>query len=126
MLMYFYVGALVFGGVLLLSSVVLGHHDADGDFDLDGDGGLDSDGDVDAEHEITVEKDIDLSGDIGLFWVLRSIRFWMFFLAFFGLTGVLFQGLGLIEKRTRGPWPLRGTWRFHRRWLRGSDPHTSK
>ena len=34
--MYAYLGALVFGGVLLFSSILLGGHD-DGDFDADGD-----------------------------------------------------------------------------------------
>lgn len=89
--MYFYIGALVFGGVLLMSSILLGGHDdadvdgVDFDKDLDFDGGDDFDGD----------KDIDLDGDIGIFWIFRSLRFWTFFLAFFGLTGVIFEAFGL-------------------------------
>lgn len=92
--MYLYIGALVFGGVLLGSSILLGgHDDADvdgGDFDKD----FDFDGDVDADGDL--DKDIDLDGDIGIFWIFRSLRFWTFFLAFFGLTGVLLEGLGLV------------------------------
>ena len=86
--MYLYIGALVFGGVLLGSSILLGSHD---DADVDG-GDLDVDKDIDFDGD----TDIDLDGDIGIFWIFRSLRFWTFFLAFFGLTGVLLDGLGLI------------------------------
>ena len=84
--MYLYIGALVFGGVLLGSSILLGGHD---DADVDG-------GDFDKDIDFDGDKDIDLDGDVGICWVFRSLRFWTFFLAFFGLTGVVLDGLGLI------------------------------
>lgn len=84
--MYLYIGALVFGGVLLGSSILLGGHD---DADIDG-------ADFDKDIDFDGDKDVDLDGDIGIFWIFRSLRFWTFFLAFFGLTGVLLQGFGLV------------------------------
>lgn len=86
--MYLYIGALVFGGVLLVSSILLGGHD---DADVDG-------GDFDKDIDLDGDKDIDLDGDIGIFWIFRSLRFWTFFLAFFGLTGVLFEAFGLASE----------------------------
>ncbi len=83
--MTLYIGALVFGGVLLGSSVLLGGHD-DADLDSDVDGHLDGD----------LDKDLPSADALGVLWLLRSLRFWTFFFAFFGLTGVLLDGLGLI------------------------------
>ncbi len=92
--MYLYIAALVLGGVLLGASLLLGGHDADGP---DG-GGLDADGpDVDADVDAGLDKDLDVGAASDAFWILRSFRFWMFFLAFFGLTGVMLDGLGLVE-----------------------------
>ena len=89
-LTYLYLGALIFGGVLLGSSILLGgHEDLDGD--LDGD--LDVDGDADADGDL--DKDIDVGGADFLFW-LKSLRFYTFFLAFFGLTGLMLDGFGLV------------------------------
>ena len=96
--MYLYIGALVFGGVLLGSSILLGGHD-DADLDVDGDADLDLDLDADADADIDHGghgKDLDFDGDIGIFWIFRSLRFWTFFLTFFGLTGAVLDGLGLI------------------------------
>ncbi|MEM9072554.1 MAG: NfeD family protein [Myxococcota bacterium] len=93
MLMMVYIGALVFGGVLLGSSILLGGHD---DADLDADGDLD----VDADADVEVDKSIDFSGDgADVLWIFKSLRFWTFFLAFFGLTGVLLDGLGLVASQ---------------------------
>jgi membrane protein implicated in regulation of membrane protease activity len=71
MLFYGYIFALVAGGILLGASVVLGggDHDAHGH-----DGGLESDHAASAIDALTM---------------LVSLRFWTFFLAFFGLTGVV-------------------------------------
>jgi membrane protein implicated in regulation of membrane protease activity len=83
MLIYAYVFALVLGAVLLGSSFLLG-----------GDGDADADVDVDADAE--VDSNSDSHGDLGgLFGVLGSMRFWTFFAAFFGLTGVILDGLDL-------------------------------
>jgi membrane protein implicated in regulation of membrane protease activity len=104
--MYVYIAALVLGGVLLGASLLLGGHDADGP-DADGpdvDGpdldGVDADADVGLDKDLEVEKGIDVDGGTDVFWILRSFRFWMFFLAFFGLTGVTLDGLGLVQT----PW----------------------
>jgi len=75
MLFYGYVFALVAGGILLGASVVLGGGDHDAE--AHGDAGSD-----------------DLAGDhaasaIDALTMLVSLRFWTFFLAFFGLTGVV-------------------------------------
>ncbi len=92
-LVYLYLGALIFGGVLLGSSILLGGHD-DADLDLDGDVDLDADMDVDADVDGDMDKDLPVTGGSFLWW-LRSMRFWTFFLSAFGLTGMLLQGLGL-------------------------------
>ncbi len=94
-LMYLYLAALVFGGVLLGSSILLGGHD-DADLDLDGDADLDADADG-FDKDIELDKDVDFGDGVDVFWILRSLRFWMFFLAFFGLTGVVLDGLGLVS-----------------------------
>jgi len=104
MLIYVYVFALILGGVLLGSSILLGGHD---DAELET-------GDVDADASLEAEAhaDLDDHGGTGspeqeaefghggadfFLWTFRSIRFWTFFLAFFGLTGVVLDGLGLVE-----------------------------
>lgn len=101
--MYLYIAALVLGGVLLGASLLLGGHDADGP-DADGpdvDGvDVDADADVGLDKDLEVEKGLDVDGATDAFWIFRSFRFWMFFLAFFGLTGVTLDGLGLVQT----PW----------------------
>jgi membrane protein implicated in regulation of membrane protease activity len=99
--MYVYIAALVLGGVLLGASLLLGGHDADGP-DADGPDvdGVDADAHVGLDKDLEVEKGVDVDGGTDAFWILRSVRFWMFFLAFFGLTGVTLDGLGLVQT----PW----------------------
>lgn len=109
MLIYTYLFSVIVGGVLLGASVLLGgHDDADlGDADL-GDGGDlghgsigDADFDADGDGEFgkgEFGKDLALDGfgaDFFL-WTFRSVRFWTFFLAFFGMTGLSLDGLGLM------------------------------
>jgi len=107
MLIYLYLFALIVGGVLLGASILLGgDHDGDADFDLDGDGDLDLDGDADADFgeggDAAAHGDFDVHGAPGFLWsAFKSVRFWTFFLAFFGLTGLTLDGLGLV-----GTWPL--------------------
>ncbi|MFW6051131.1 MAG: hypothetical protein ACODAU_08150 [Myxococcota bacterium] len=94
MLTYVYLFALVLGGVLLVASVLLGGHSGDADADADVDAG----GDAGTGEHLPVH--LDHGGDISgfdAFWALRSLRFWTFFLAFFGLTGLVLDGLGLVE-----------------------------
>lgn len=86
MFIYAYVFALVLGAILLGASFLMGgdDHDADHDAHID----HDLDGHTDAGH--------DAQGDLGgFFGVLGSMRFWTFFAAFFGLTGVVLDGFDL-------------------------------
>jgi hypothetical protein len=94
MFIYAYVFALVLGSILLGASFLMGgDHEADAHGDVEGhaDAGHDLDGHADGEHEA--------HGDLGgLFGVLASMRFWTFFAAFFGLTGVVLDGFNLAEE----------------------------
>lgn len=87
-----YLVALGLGGTLLLASLLLGgeqHADAAGDVDIDADVDLDAAGGADAG------GDHGVGADAALAWLpLASMRFWIFFLAFFGLTGALLSVAG--------------------------------
>ncbi len=84
-MIYLYLFALVVGGAVLGASMLLGGHtDADGEMYTGGDG---------AE---PVGHDGPHAGPEAFFYTVLSLRFWTFFLAFFGLTGFLFEGLGLV------------------------------
>lgn len=82
-MLVFYVVALGLGGTLLGASLLFGgDHDKDFDTDMD----VDADADADADHD----HDAHVGGafDAVMGWLpFLSIRFWTFFLAFFGLTG---------------------------------------
>jgi membrane protein implicated in regulation of membrane protease activity len=96
MLIYAYVFALVLGSVLLGASFLLGGKDMDGDHDV-GDHG---DAHIDHDHDHGLDghghDGHDTHGDLGgFFGVLASMRFWTFFAAFFGLTGIVLDGLDL-------------------------------
>ncbi len=100
-----YVGALVLGGGLLVVSALLGGHDHDADVDHDVE--LEAEVEADAELDADADADADHDGHVGVgdaLWLpVLSIRFWTFFLAFFGLTGLSLEGLrhaGLIG----APW----------------------
>jgi membrane protein implicated in regulation of membrane protease activity len=77
-----YVICLIFGGILIGISIFAG---TEADMDADADVGLDSDADLGVE------------GGEGIAAAARflSLRNLIFFIAFFGLTGTLFTGLGL-------------------------------
>ena len=110
-----YWAALGLGGVfVVLTTIMGGDHDSDGDggdggdgghFDghMDGghmDGGLDG-GDFhgDMDHGGDGHVSADGPGVMDVLFLMFSIRFWSFFIAFFGLTGVgltLINGGGLI------------------------------
>jgi membrane protein implicated in regulation of membrane protease activity len=89
-LMSVYLGCLVFGGILLVASMVGGHgedvgHDTGHEVDHGAhDGGPEG---HDHGHHGT--------GRLPGYLPLLSIRFWVFALTFFGLTGALLQGLRL-------------------------------
>ncbi|NVB43176.1 hypothetical protein G6O69_35460 [Pseudenhygromyxa sp. WMMC2535] len=100
MLIYAYVFALVLGAVLLGASIFLGGDDADADADADMDMDMDADADVDGDLDLDGHSGHghDTHGDIGgFFGVLGSMRFWTFFAAFFGLTGLVLDGFDLAE-----------------------------
>ena len=96
MLLKIYLASLAFGGVLLVASLVIGH-DGDADADFDGHPDLDLDVDVDLASEVHAPDHGDLDALGGIFGALKSIRFWTFFTAFFGLTGSVFEGLELMD-----------------------------
>lgn len=83
-----YLGSLLFGAILILSSIFMG--DGDGH----GDGGLDKDVDfhVDGDHD---------GGADAFGWLpILSLRFWTFFLGSFGLSGVMLSLLGTSQTTT--------------------------
>lgn len=83
---WIYAGCLALGGVLLLASLFLGK------IDLDGDGTPDIH--VDHGYGDHAHGGEHTTGT-ALIAALTSIRFWTFFLTFFGLVGVVLTGFGL-------------------------------
>jgi len=97
-LTYLYLFSLIVGGILLASSILLGGKDIDADADVDADLDLDADGDLEAEAE-GFDKDVGGHGDVaGFLYLFLSLRFWIFFMAFFGLTGIVIDLLGLASQ----------------------------
>jgi len=94
MLIYIYIASLIIGGVLLGGSIFLGGKDVDasGDGHVGDAHGSDGDHALDDGGSDTSDSHGDVTGYLALF---LSLRFWTFFLAFFGLTGVVVGGLGL-------------------------------
>jgi membrane protein implicated in regulation of membrane protease activity len=78
-LTFVYLFTLILGAVLLGGSILLGGKD------VDGGGGIDKDAEVGGHGDFS-----------GFLWTFLSVRFWTFFLTFFGLTGLLLQLLGLV------------------------------
>ena len=97
-----YVFSLVLGAVLLGASILLGdtetdvEAEADLEMDFDADVDADADGHLDAPHDLGDLSGVDAAGADFFLWTFRSIRFWTFFVAFFGLTGLLLDGLDLV------------------------------
>lgn len=90
-----YVAFLVFGGLLLGASVFLGGEDAAGELDAATDLEL-GEASVDAGESLDIQDNqLDLSGADSVLWPLRTMRFWTFFAAFCGLTGITLEILGL-------------------------------
>jgi hypothetical protein len=87
-----YVVALGIGGTLVAASLLLGSNDHDVDADADFDTDFDADVDVDADADLDGDHDFSHADGVGMDAVMAwlpfmSMRFWTFFLAFFGLTG---------------------------------------
>jgi hypothetical protein len=83
--MTIYLAALAFGGVLLIASLVGGHGHADHD------AGHADGHDGDHDHG----ADADSAAHAALVLPFLSLRFWIFGLTFFGLTGAILHGFGL-------------------------------
>lgn len=97
MFIYAYLFAFGLGGVLLLGSIFIGDKDADASAGGEADAG--GGGDAQAQHfDHGVGEGH--GGVAGLFTAFLSLRFWMFFLAFFGLTGLVLDGLDLVDDPT--------------------------
>lgn len=98
MLLSVYMFSLALGGVLLGASILLGGKDG---IEAQSDApDVAADADVHAEveaHGVDAGKDLELGGGADfLLWSVTSVRFWTFFLAFFGLTGLVFDGFSLV------------------------------
>jgi membrane protein implicated in regulation of membrane protease activity len=104
MLTYTYLFAMIVGGILLAASIFFGG-DADADADVDADFDADADVDADADHGqqgITTEH-LDSHGSLGGFVAsFLSLRFWTFFAAFFGMTGLLLAQVSPATGATQG------------------------
>jgi membrane protein implicated in regulation of membrane protease activity len=89
-----YLAALAFGGVLLIGSLVGGHHQAEAEAGTGLDGGHHA-GDG---HEHSSDQHDSPATATAYLWFIRpvlSLRFWIFGLTFFGLTGSILDGLRL-------------------------------
>ncbi len=122
LLFYIYISSFVVGGALLAASLFLGGHEADGDLDVHADVDVDVDADVDVDVDADVDMDADADVDVHVdadadmgdgaldadhgvgfsdIWVpFLSVRFWVFFLCFFGLTGLVLTLLALASSWT--------------------------
>jgi membrane protein implicated in regulation of membrane protease activity len=91
-----YLVALALGGVLLLGSLVGGHHHADADTDAGA--GLDGGHHAGDAHQHAHDQQDSHGGPSAYLWFIRpllSLRFWIFGLTFFGLTGSVLDGFRL-------------------------------
>ena len=89
-----YLVALAFGGVLLLGSLVGGHHHADAEAGASLDGGHHA-GDA---HQHAHDQQDSHDAPSAYLWFIRpllSVRFWIFGVTFFGLTGSVLDGFRL-------------------------------
>jgi len=102
-----YVITAVVGGTFVLLSALGGDSDSDADHDLDHDHDFDHDVDHDFDHDFDhdVDHDTDLVhvgdastdlGQAGIWLPFFSMRFWTYFTASFGVTGLALTGLAPI------------------------------
>jgi len=96
LLLGIYVGCLIVGGGLVMASFFTDHdsdHDFDADTDCDAGFDMDVEADVDADADITPSADTDATASVdageALWLPLLSLRFWLFFIFFFGLIGTI-------------------------------------
>lgn len=97
MLTYLYLFSVIVGGILLAASILLGSKDVEADAHVD------AEVDADADADGALDKDLGAHGDAaGFLYLFLSLRFWIFFLAFFGLTGIVMDVLGLVSHELVG------------------------
>jgi hypothetical protein len=106
-LLYVYAASFILGGIFLGASLFLGHHDANSKrpTDAEADAHLEADSPARAMAE-TDAANIEGShgAELSDFWLaFLSVRFWVYFLCLFGLTGTIFTILALA-----GKWPTLG------------------
>ena len=117
--------AFAFGAVLLGASLLLGGDDVDADHDIDLDHDIDFDVDADVDVDVDIDADVDVdidvdadadadfdldhdldvhqgmhvgdAADAGGFNPLLSLRFWIYALASFGLTGAALTLLSVAD-----------------------------
>lgn len=97
MFVYVYLFTFALGGLLLLASIFLGDKDGGGH---DAGHAADADADGPSNPSSLAHDGGDHGGFAGLFTAFLSLRFWMFFLAFFGLTGLVLDGLDVVPNQT--------------------------
>jgi membrane protein implicated in regulation of membrane protease activity len=85
-MIYLYLFSLVVGGGLLGVSIMLGGHDVPHDVHM-------------GEALAPAGQEGPLGGAESYLYWLVSVRFWTFFVAFFGLTGLVFDGFGLVDSQ---------------------------
>lgn len=97
MFVYLYLFCFALGGLLLLASILLGDKDTGTDADANADADADTEGGG-SGHGHGLDHGVPASPGsfAGVFTAFLSMRFWMFFLAFFGLTGLVLDGLDLV------------------------------
>ncbi len=91
MLIYLYLFTLIIGAVLLGASILLGGKDIEAGGHADADAGAGAEGGLDKDVEVGGHGDFS-----GVLLTVLSLRFWTFFFAFFGLTGLTLDLLGLV------------------------------
>lgn len=95
MYVYVYLFTFALGGLLLLASIFLGDKDGGHEVSHEADGPSNP-------SSLAHDGDGDHGAVAGLFTAFLSLRFWMFFLAFFGLTGLVLDGLDIVQNSTVG------------------------
>ncbi len=91
MLTVYLITAVVGGAFVLLSAFGGSHDDFDHDADFDSDAGFESDAGLDADFGADADHGELVHADVWLPFL--SMRFWTYFLTFFGVTGMLLDEL---------------------------------
>ncbi len=94
-MIYVYIFALIVGGLLLGASLILGGH-----ADHGAEAAIEAHVHVgEVGNDVAAASADDAQGFESFLLRLLSFRFWTFFLAFFGITGVILDGFGVVPSR---------------------------